>query len=1149
MGSSDAKRGSVPGLPRRRSATALPSLPMMGDRPARDLARLVRSMSQVPAPNPANTPMPEIPGYRLESVLGRGATGTVYRAVQLAVERTVAIKVLHPELAGSKAVRRLQREARTTARLAHPGIVSAIDMGQVGGLWWYAMELVDGPALSAVLREKGRLSEREALKLFIPLCEALEHAHEHGVVHRDIKPANILVDAHGRARLVDLGLAFTEDDPLLTRTGGTLGTPHYLSPEQARNPQGVDVRSDIWSLGASMYHAMCGRPPFAGESVAEILSGVLYAHIPDPRDLEPSLSAGMGLVLRKCLTRNADRRYATPSELLRDLEALRERRAVAVSSRGLDPVAGERERRRRNWAIAGVVALLAGVIATILWKPWAASEPPGAHIASETRWPVLDEVLAEAAVAVRRAPGTALEKLDRMKESVPPEHSQAYYTVRASVQQRFEAAVREERQRIGLEFDKALTQSRDFVRAAALVSREVEERLASEFGASEEQRLAVQRQLDLGSLREQAADGERQALERFLEQLNAHYDEVVIPMVRNAQKNGAWREARGLIQRDVRAVLPAAGIDTHGMTPSKVDEQIKLVQLVKIKSEASALSRAWQELDYALEKSLLARKASIEQRLRGRELEGDAAAAIQAGFAEELAERSLAPEQMLVDVSDLAHAALNRAGEELAELQTQLEGQDARDELAAQEEQLAASWKERRYAEIAAVWEKRLGEQWLAPVHKELELRIAEARLLAELLVRAGAGLTAPGTNSLLIGTIECSGRIEVLGSDPLQAGFRFTFAGRTETYVLCAPSAESRALLLGKEGFERLAGLANDSKDEHKPIDRLLRALFRLREGDPEAALKAFNSGPLPLESHGALVADLDARLAREGGALSAKAKRREDEAQRAYNLIQRAHQRDPAERIRRIDNLLTQYGDCAVVRENDAKLRELRQQLAQSGKQGVEAQIQAMYAPTRLSLPQSGRARMEFSCSTEKFPAWEMGDWRNGPEGWSAEGRHSRTELETETLWPRLLLERSFDLGARVDVELEFEQPGPPNRFVASVAGVHIAFAGPAEIGGQGLVSASAGGPTALRDLLDSLDRGVGKPIGGLVRGQTHVLRLVLVQGRGKLEASLDGQLVLEQDFRRPEGKGGSSSVVVRSIEPVLLKAVRIEAGLSGK
>jgi serine/threonine-protein kinase len=134
-------------------------------------------------------------------------------------------------------------------------------MGEVGGVWWYAMELVDG-GLAPGPAEDGALSEREALRLFIPLVEALQHAFERGVVHRDIKPGNILVEKGGRARLVDLGLAVADDDPLLTKGGGTLGTPHYISPEQARDPRSADVQSDLWSFGATLYHAVCGRPPF-----------------------------------------------------------------------------------------------------------------------------------------------------------------------------------------------------------------------------------------------------------------------------------------------------------------------------------------------------------------------------------------------------------------------------------------------------------------------------------------------------------------------------------------------------------------------------------------------------------------------------------------------------------------------------------------------------------------------------------------------------------------------------------------------------------------------------------------------------------------------------------------------------------------------
>ena len=118
------------------------------------------------------------------------------------------------------------------------------------------MELVEGVSLLRRIGERGSLTERECLRLFSPLCDALQHAHEVGVVHRDIKPANVLVDRRGRARLVDLGLAMGQNDPSITKTGSTLGTPHYVSPEQARDPSQADIRSDIWSVGATMYHAV-----------------------------------------------------------------------------------------------------------------------------------------------------------------------------------------------------------------------------------------------------------------------------------------------------------------------------------------------------------------------------------------------------------------------------------------------------------------------------------------------------------------------------------------------------------------------------------------------------------------------------------------------------------------------------------------------------------------------------------------------------------------------------------------------------------------------------------------------------------------------------------------------------------------------------
>ncbi len=1111
-------------------------------------------MTNEPAKFAASAALPEIPGYRIESVLGRGATGTVYRAVQLAVDREVAIKVLHPEHAGSNAVRRLQREARTTARLAHPGIVSAIDMGQVNGMWWYAMELVDGPALSALLREKGRLSEREALRLFIPLCEALEHANEQGVVHRDIKPANILVDAHGRARLVDLGLAFSEDDPLLTKSGGTLGTPHYLSPEQARNPGAVDVRSDIWSLGASMFHAMCGRPPFTGESVAEILSGVLYAHIPDPRELEPSLSQGMGLVLRKCLTRSTEKRYGSPSELLRDLEALRERRAVRVSVRNLDPMAGEADRRRRNLWIGAGVALALAVAAFTWWRPWAASIPEGeTQDASRPAWAPLEAILAEAASDDRRAPGNALARLDELSDKeVPPEYKPDYWAARASVQSRFDSRIAEERKRIVRDYERAFSIDRDFVSAAALVSSQVETRLVRDLGANDRQRELVKDRLRFDELREQVESDEQTALDRFLKQVNVHYDSVVLPQARSAVASGAWLAALTLMQRDVREILNAAGISARGLTPAKVEERLASVRLLKVDSEADVITKTWQAKDAELERALLAHQQAIEVELRRRVLVEDAAAAINAAYAKELLRSSLRLDQMLLQVSDRSHAALERARAELSKLQEELLVTDAREELSAVDEQLDPLWRERKYSEVAATCSKRMDEDWLRPVHAQFEQLMGQAILLDGLLARAVRGLGQPGLDSILVGSIAHTGRIQ-LGVDPLRDGFKLAFGGKSEAFALREPRLDPQARLLVAGSIERLAGFSVDPKDEVSSIDRLVRALFRFREGDTDAALKAFNSGPLPRESHAALVTDLEARLNRAHGELSAKALEREQAAQVIYNLIQRekAHTRE-ADRIKRITDLLNGFSDTAFVREHEVELRDLRASLATFVKLTPEEQLLKLYGSTFISFPRSERALLSYDCGSEALLRWSMGDWNRGIDGWSAGRKHSKAELEDGSLWPRLLLEDPLDLDAAMSVEIEWEQPqssGPPQRFIVSVAGWHIGFAGPSEIGEKAQVASTAGGDSALLELLSLLDKNKGIPKAGLERGKLYKLRVELVQGRGNLSATLNGVKIQDQAQMRPEGKGGSNTIVLRSLEPVLLKAVRIEAGLGKK
>jgi hypothetical protein len=328
------------------------------------------------------------------------------------------------------------------------------------------------------------------------------------------------------------------------------------------------------------------------------------------------------------------------------------------------------------------------------------------------------------------------------------------------------------------------------------------------------------------------------------------------------------------------------------------------------------------------------------------------------------------------------------------------------------------------------------------------------------------------------------------------------------------------------------------------------VHALFRMREGDPDTALKLFDSGDLPRDTHGPLVLDLEARLSKVHGELSAKVQQREAQAQQEFNLIQRerTRSRDGADRVKRINDLLTQYGDTEFVREHEGELREMKSQIAQAGKLSLEDRLRAAYGQ-EISFPGNSRASLEYLCGSEPSARWEMGDWLRSAGGWSADRKHSRQELENETLWPRLELEDPLDLNAPMRVEIEFEEPqgsGPPLRFIASVAGVHLGFAGPTDLGLKSQFAAKAGGVEAMKEMLEVLDKQRGTPIGGLERGKSYKLRVDLGQNRGRLSARLNNEDLPGGDYLRPEGRGSSYSIVVRSMEPVMLRSVHIEAGV---
>jgi hypothetical protein len=227
-----------------------------------------------------------IDGYKLLERRGQGGMGVVYRAVQKSLRREVALKVLAPRWSShGRFLKRFFREAKLAGSLNHPNVVSAIDVGESNGFHYYAMEYVDGWSVAEMLREDGRIDEEEALDIVLQVAKALDHASERHIVHRDIKPENILVTPSGLAKLADLGLSKQlTSDCSITTEGKTLGTPFYVSPELARGVTDVDVRSDIYSLGATLYHMLAGEPPFGGDNPAAVMA----RHIADdPIPIKP----------------------------------------------------------------------------------------------------------------------------------------------------------------------------------------------------------------------------------------------------------------------------------------------------------------------------------------------------------------------------------------------------------------------------------------------------------------------------------------------------------------------------------------------------------------------------------------------------------------------------------------------------------------------------------------------------------------------------------------------------------------------------------------------------------------------------------------------------------------------------------------------
>ena len=261
--------------------------------------------------------------YRLERELGQGGMATVYLAEDLKHHRRVALKVLRPELAAALGPDRFAREIEIAARLQHPHILGVFDSGDAGGNLWFTMPYVDGESLRARLARERRLPVHVAVRIATEAARALDYAHRHGVVHRDIKPENLLLTAEGDTLVADFGIAraLAVTDSRLTETGMAVGTPAYMSPEQAAGDRTVDARTDVYSLGAVLFEMLAGEPPFTGATAQAVIAKRFSGAVPSVRQVRTSVPENVEHAVTRALAPVAADRWATAAEFARALTA------------------------------------------------------------------------------------------------------------------------------------------------------------------------------------------------------------------------------------------------------------------------------------------------------------------------------------------------------------------------------------------------------------------------------------------------------------------------------------------------------------------------------------------------------------------------------------------------------------------------------------------------------------------------------------------------------------------------------------------------------------------------------------------------------------------------------------------------------------
>ena len=332
---------------------------------ARTINETLTRIETQPSPESVSDTLPlgKFGNYEILAEIARGGMGAVYKARQGGLDRLVAIKVILSGPGATPAyIERFLAEARTAARLQHPAIVSIVEVGQIDGRYFFSMEFLPGETLAEIAK-RGPIPSEQAVRYARDIAEAVHYAHERGVLHRDLKPSNVMVDASGRLKVMDFGLAkLVEGSSQLTRDGDLLGTPSYMSPEQASgNWPHVDRRTDVYALGAILYELLTGQPPYLGKSPVATMVQVIHDPPRAPREIKPGIDPRLEEIVLRCLAKDPAARYATAAELAADLEKfLTTAPMPAASNRGLPP--WHFSRRVVGGALAGAAACFLAIV-------------------------------------------------------------------------------------------------------------------------------------------------------------------------------------------------------------------------------------------------------------------------------------------------------------------------------------------------------------------------------------------------------------------------------------------------------------------------------------------------------------------------------------------------------------------------------------------------------------------------------------------------------------------------------------------------------------------------------------------------------------------------------------------------------------------